>query len=163
MSVEITYATEKYFKSFHEALSVVAAEKIYIEMIKPPALEKVVEFQTGLIQKNGAVYYAIESEQVVGWCDIFPEDNPRQSHRGSLGMGLLPQYRGQQIGSRLLSIVLDHAKETSLEKVELNVYTSNISAIALYKKFGFEQEGLIRKYRKLDGRYFDCLVMGKFL
>lgn len=78
-------------------------------------------------------------------------------------MGLLPEYRGQRLGSKLLSAVLDHSKNFGLEKVELNVYTSNTSAIALYKKFSFEQEGLIRKYRKLDGQYFDCLAMGKFL
>jgi putative acetyltransferase len=78
-------------------------------------------------------------------------------------MGLLPEFRGQGLGSKLLSAVLDHAKKFGLEKVELNVYTSNTPAVALYKKFGFEQEVLIKKYRKLEGQYFDCLAMGKFL
>lgn len=58
-----------------------------------------------LMAKNGPVYYAVNGDSAVGWCDVFPEENPRQS------------------------------------QVELNVYTSNTSAIALYKKFGFEQEG----------------------
>lgn len=163
MSVEIVYPSEKYFPSFHEALSFVAKERIYIEMIEAPPLEKVSSFQRDLISKNGAVYYAIHNDRVVGWCDVFPEDNPRQSHRGGLGMGLLPDYRGKGIGSMLLKAVLDHAKKSGLEKVQLHVYTSNTPAVALYKKFGFEQEGLIKKYRKLDGQYFDCLVMGKFL
>lgn len=77
-------------------------------------------------------------------------------------MGLVPEFRNLGIGSKLLSATLEHAKIFGLEKVELDVYTSNFKAIALYKKFGFEQEGLIRKYRKLDGRYFDCLTMAKF-
>lgn len=163
MSVEVIYPKEKYFKSFYDALSIVAKEKVYIEMIEPPPFEKVVGFQNGLIEKNGPVYYALKDERVVGWCDVFPEDNPRQSHRGGLGMGLLPEFRGQGIGSKLLDAVLKQAKQFGLEKVELNVYTTNLPAIALYKKFGFEQEGLIKKYRKLDGQYFDCLAMGKFL
>jgi len=163
MTTEIVYPTEKYFKSFHDALSTVAKERVYIEMIEAPQLEKVSSFQSNLISKNGPVYYAINNDRVVGWCDVFPEENPRQSHRGGLGMGLLPEFRGQGLGSRLLSSVLDHAKRFGLEKVELNVYTSNLPAVALYKKFGFEQEGLIKKYRKLDGQYFDCLAMGKFL
>lgn len=159
----IVYPSEKYFRSFYEALSRVARERIYIEMIEPPPFEKVVEFQRGLIAKDGPVYYAIENENVVGWCDVFPESNPRQNHRGALGMGLLPEYRGKGLGSKLLAAVLAQAQKFGLEKVELHVYTSNSAAIALYKKFGFEQEGLIRRYRKLDGEYFDCLVMGKFL
>jgi RimJ/RimL family protein N-acetyltransferase len=163
MKTEIIYPSEKYFKSFHEALSTVANERIYIEMVEAPPIEEVSSFQSGLIAKNGPVYYAINNDRVVGWCDVFPESNPRQSHRGGLGMGLIPEFRGQGLGSQLLSAVLDHAKKFGLEKVELHVYTSNIAAIALYKKFGFEQEGLIKKYRKVDGQYFDCLAMAKFL
>lgn len=163
MEIEIIYPSEKYFASFHEALSSVARERVYIEMIEAPPFEKVSAFQKDLISKNGPVYYATHDDRVVGWCDVFPEENPRQSHRGGLGMGLLSDFRGKGIGSKLLKEVLDHAKKSGLEKVELQVYTSNEPAIALYKKFGFEQEGLIKKYRKLDGKYFDCLAMGKFL
>lgn len=160
---QIIYANEKYFESFYQTLTAVAKERIYIEMIEPPPFEKVCGFQKSLISKNGPVYYAISNDKVVGWCDAFPEDNPRQSHRGSLGMGLLPEFRGQGIGSQLLKAVLDQAKKFGLEKIELNVYSSNAPAIALYKKLGFEQEGLIKKYRRLDGEYFDCLIMGKFI
>ncbi len=161
--IKVIYANEKYFPSFHEALSVVAKERIYIEMIEAPPLEKVASFQRELISKNGPVYYALSGDKVVGWCDVFPEENPRQNHRGGLGMGILPEFRGQGIGSQLLQKVIEHAKNFGLEKIELNVYSSNVSAIGLYKKFGFDQEGLIKKYRKLDGQYFDCLAMGKFL
>ncbi len=126
-------------------------------------LKKVSAFQNNLIEKNGPVYYAIKNDRVVGWCDIFPEENPRQNHRGNLGMGLIKEFRGQGLGTKLLSSVLDHAKKFGMEKVELNVYSSNTHAIALYKKLNFEQEGLIKNYRKLDGEYYDCLVMGKFL
>lgn len=161
--IEIIYANEKYFSSFHQALSSVAKERVYIEMIEAPPLEKVASFQRDLISKNGPVYYALDGDKVIGWCDVFPEENPRQSHRGGLGMGILPEFRGQSIGSQLLKKVIEHAKTFGLEKIELHVYTSNVSAVALYKKFGFEQEGLIKKYRKLDGQYFDCLAMGKFL
>lgn len=161
--IKINYADEKYFSSFHEALSIVAKERIYLEMTEAPPLEKVAGFQLGLIAKKGPVYYAINDTKVVGWCDVFPQENPRQSHRGSLGMGILPDFRGQGIGTKLLEKVLAHAKDFGLEKVELHVYTTNNSGIALYKKMGFEQEGLIKKYRKLDGQYFDSLAMGKFL
>lgn len=159
--IDIVYADEKYFESFHSALNSVAKERQYIEMIEAPPLKNVSEYQRGLILKNGPVYYAVENGKVVGWCDIFPEDNPRLSHRGTLGMGLLAAYRGQGLGARLMTAALAHAKKFGLEKVELNVYTSNTAAIKLYKKMGFVQEGLIKKYRKLEGVYFDCMVMSK--
>lgn len=163
MSTQIIYPSEKYFRSFFEALSTVAKERIYIEMIEAPPFEKVESFQKGLIAVNGPVYYAVNNGQVIGWCDVSPHENPRLKHRGGLGMGLISEFRGQGLGSKLLSAVIDHSKKFGLEKIELTVYTSNTSAIALYKKFGFEEEGLIKKYRKLDGEYFDCLSMAKFL
>jgi ribosomal protein S18 acetylase RimI-like enzyme len=159
--VEIVYGNQKYFKSFYEALAAVAKERVYIEMLEPPRFEDVAAFQDGLIKKNGPVYYAVEQDKVVGWADIFPEDNPRMSHRGSLGMGLLPEYRNKGLGQKLLAAALKKAKEFGLEKVELNVYTSNTNAIKLYRKMGFTDEGVIKKYRKLDSRYFDCLFMAK--
>ena len=161
--VEIVYANEKYLESFYEALKSVAKERVYIEMLEPPPFEDVVGFQVGLIRKNGPVYYAVEVGKVVGWADIFPEDNPRFAHRGSLGMGIIASHRQQGIGQKLLAAVLKKAKEFGLEKVELNVYTSNVNAIKLYRKLGFHEEGTVKKYRKLNSQYVDCLLMAKDL
>ncbi len=161
--IQIIYAEEKHFPSFHQTLDAVAREHIYIEMLEAPTLEKLTSFQNELIAINGPVYYALDDDQVVGWCDVFPSKNPRLNHRGGLGMGILATYRGQGIGSQLLSAIIDHSKKFGLEKIELEVYTTNTGAIALYKKFKFVEEGLIKNYRKLGDRYFDCLSMAKFL
>jgi len=161
--IKIIYGEFRYIPSYYKALKHVANEKIYIEMIEPPSFGKVKEFQESLIERNGPVFYALSDHNVVGWCDIFPINNPRQSHRGRLGMGLLPEYRGKGIGSKLLKDSIQKAKEFKLEKIELTVYTTNSTAISLYKKFDFIEEGMIKKYRKLDEVYYDCLSMAKFL
>lgn len=160
-AVQIIYPSAAFFPSFHRALDQVARERIFLEMIEAPPLEKVSVFQTELIAQGGPVYYALVNGEVVGWCDIFPNSNPRMRHRGGVGMGIIQSYRGQGIGKRLLNACLDHAKEFGLEKVELSVYSTNTSAIALYHSVGFAEEGLIKKYRKLDGQYQDCLLMAK--
>lgn len=163
MSVEIIYPSEKYFKSFHHALDQIAKEQIYIEMIEAKSFEDVASFQAKLISNNWPVYYAINSDVVVGWVDISLSSNPRLSHRGHLGMGLIKDFRGQGIGSQLLSQSLKHAKQIGLEKVELSVYTSNTAAFELYKKFGFSEIGIIKNFRKLNDKYFDAIEMEKFL
>lgn len=159
----IEYASIDLIPSFHRALGAVARERIFLEMIEAPPLARVAIHQSELITRNGPVYYAVEGNRVVGWVDISPKESPRQAHRGTLGMGLVEEFRGQGLGSKLLKEVLAHAKRFGLEKVELQVYSNNQPAIALYRKFGFEDEGLLRHYRKLDGIYFDCLTMAKFL
>lgn len=161
--IKIIYANEKYIPSFHALLDRVARERIYIEMIEAPPIESTITFQKGLIERNAPVYYAIQNDQVVGWVDISPSKNPRMAHRGGMGMGLAKEIRGQGIGAKLLSAALDHSKRIGLEIVELTVYTTNGPAIALYKKLGFKEEGIHRKFRKLDGEYYDALLMAKDL
>jgi len=48
-------------------------------MIEAPPLEKVSRFQKGLIERSGPVYYAVDNDRVVGWCDVFPEGNPART------------------------------------------------------------------------------------
>ena len=163
MSVEIVYPTEELFQGYYEAIAAVGSERVFIEIIEPPPFEKIAEFQRNLIKANGPVYYAVDSGRVIGWCDVFPMTNPRLAHRGELGMGLFPEYRGKGVGTRLLQAVIEHSRRIGLEKIELKVYTSNKTAIALYEKHGFEREGVIKNYRKLDGQVFDVLAMAKFL
>jgi RimJ/RimL family protein N-acetyltransferase len=161
--MEIVYPSESYLKGFHETLDSVAKEQIYIEMIEAKTFDETAAFQKKLISNNWPVYYAIADGRVVGWADITPSANPRLAHRGFLGMGLAKDFRGKGLGTQLLNCTLSHAKTIGIEKVELTVYTDNLAAIRLYKKCGFQEIGVIKHYRKLNGRYFDCLEMELFL
>lgn len=164
MEYKIIYANNKYFKSFHQVLDSVAKERIYLASTAAPALDKTDAFQEQLIKNNWPAYYALNSnDEVVGWLDISSSTNPLLSHRGSLGMGVKKEYRGKGIGTKLLSQGIKHARTTSLEKIELSVYTNNSAAIELYKKFGFQEIGVIKNYRKLDSEYLDSLQMEVFL
>ena len=80
-----------------------------------------------------------------------------------MGMGMLPAYRGAGLGRRLLKDTLDTARAIGIERVELEVFASNESAIALYRKLGFAVEGIKKNARKLDGRYEDDVIMALFL
>ena len=68
-----------------------------------------------------------------------------------MGMGLLPPFRGQGIGKRLILRTLDGARAFGLRRVELTVRENNTNAIELYKRVGFEVEGLQRGAVHLDG------------
>ena len=153
----------EHLSQYYDVLTAVAAERVHLEMVAPPPIEKVREFQSTHLKAGGTLYYAFDDEELVGWCDIYPSDHPRHAHRGHLGMGLLPTHRGRGLGHAMLRASLSHAKNTGLEKVELTVYSENTAAIALYEKVGFVREGLIRHYRKLDGRYVDGILMAMFL
>lgn len=54
--------------------------------------------------------------------------------------------RNQGIGSLLLEYAINFSKNNGMSNITLEVNEKNIYAIKLYKKFGFEQTGLRKKY-----------------
>jgi RimJ/RimL family protein N-acetyltransferase len=55
------------------------------------------------------------------------------------------------LGGRLIRQTLDAARAFGLHRVELTVRQDNRSPISLYRKIGFEIEGLMRDAMKVDG------------
>ena len=81
-----------------------------------------------------------------------------------LGMWLLPDFRGQGWGRRLIEAALEAAQARGVRKVELEVFPDNGRAIALYASSGFEIEGVKRDhYPRLDGSVRSALLMARFL
>ena len=106
---------------------------------------------------------AIVEGKVVGQLGLqtFP-DTPRRKHAGTFGMGVHDDWQGKGIGKALLSACVDLAdKWLNLTRLELEVYTDNESAIRLYKRFGFEQEGTLRQYAFREGIYVDSYIMAR--
>lgn len=100
---------------------------------------------------------------VVGSIGMFTfRDNPRRSHVASIGMGVRDDWQGKGIGTALMQAVVDMADRwLQIKRLELEVYTDNPPAIALYTKFGFEREGTLRGYAFRDGEYVDAYVMAR--
>jgi putative acetyltransferase len=86
----------------------------------------------------------------------------RRAHAGSFGMAVAVAWQGKGVGSMLLAAALDVADNwMNLHRVELTVYADNEAAIGLYRKFGFEAEGLLRDYAVRDGQWVDTLSMAR--
>ena len=161
--MQILYADKKYIRSFYQAVDSVARERIHLERVEAGDFSKIESFQLSLIASNSPSYYAIETETVVGWVDICPGDNPRIAHRGTLGMGVVESHRGKGLGTKLLTKALEHCPQSHIKKVELVVYEKNYPALSLYRKLGFREVGISENYRKLDGIYYNAILMEKVL
>lgn len=87
-----------------------------------------------------------------------PADRAR--HRAGLGLSVLKSHWGKGIGTAMMHAMIDAAKSTPLELLELSVVGENTRAKAMYDRLGFVQYGRqmhAMKYR--DGRYDDLILM----
>lgn len=131
--------------------------------MEAPSFASTWEFVKGNLARGEIQLVAIEDGEVIGWCDILRRQFEGYRHCGTLGIGVLPEHRGRGVGKRLITEALRQAASKGIERVELEVYASNVRARALYEKLGFITEGRKRRARKLDGVYDDVIVMSRFL
>jgi len=117
-----------------------------------------------LHQSNGSpIWGAFAADALVGWIDYNRGGFPEVAHTAGIGMGVQKDYRGRGIGTALLERCAESAREAGIEKLELEVFGSNARAYALYRKFGFQEEGRRAKKRLYQGAYDDLVMMGLFL
>ena len=74
-------------------------------------------------------------------------------------IAVLPEYRRLGIGEKILGYVIDNTK-AELEFISLEVRVSNIAAISLYEKFGFERTGLRKRF--YTNPQEDAIIMTKY-
>jgi ribosomal protein S18 acetylase RimI-like enzyme len=124
--------------------------------VQAPPLRDVDAF----LRENSPIQFvAVAGDEVVGWCDVTPNQREGFRHSGVLGMGLLAGYRGRGLGRELLRETIEAALAAGLTRLELEVFATNEPAVALYEKTGFTHEGRKRAARVLDDRVEDILCM----
>ena len=89
--------------------------------------------------------------------------SPRRRHVGYVGMAVRDDRQGRGVGTALLRAAIELADGwLNYQRLELTVYTDNLAALHLYRKFGFAIEGTCRAYAFRDGMYVDAYAMARF-
>jgi putative acetyltransferase len=83
---------------------------------------------------------------------------------GDIGMAVDAGWRGRGVGSALIAAAIDCSPQHGVHKLALQVWPHNVGAQHLYQKFGFVEEGRLRRhYRRRNGELWDAVVMGLVL
>jgi RimJ/RimL family protein N-acetyltransferase len=81
-----------------------------------------------------------------------------------LWMHVARHRRGHGVGSALLTSAIEWSRAHGLHKLTLSVFPHNEAALALYRKFGFVEEGLrVKQIRRSSGELWDLVEMGLLL
>jgi len=152
-------------RSFLEMWRTVVAEKRYVrgETVGRSAGYYRRRYFRRSWTREQASLVAVHGDRVIGHLNVSREDGPMTGHVASLGMAVAPDWRGRGVGSALLVEAIRWAKEMRVEKLALSVYPHNEAALALYRKFGFQEEGRLTGHSKKSIGYLDEIVMGLWL
>jgi RimJ/RimL family protein N-acetyltransferase len=113
-------------------------------------------------QSGGLIMLAEARGRLVGVLSVRPGQRRRNRHSAEFGITVAQTWRGRGVGTAMIRAMLDWCREHEfLEKVCLQVFSTNPRAIALYRGLGFTEEGRQAGQAQLSpGRYVDNIHMG---
>lgn len=86
----------------------------------------------------------------------------KMRHRGNVALAVLKEFWNLGIGKKILLCLESYAKDLNLSQIELDYYSGNKRARALYDKIGFIETGKTPNAIILkDGRAYDSVKMVK--
>jgi RimJ/RimL family protein N-acetyltransferase len=144
--------------SIGDVVNRVASERIYV--VPESSRENWREIKG----RKGSIIVARTDGKIVGMAYLVRGKFEKDRHVAFLGISVLKEFRGVGIGAGLIDKLMKWAeKQPGLEKISLTVFSTNRPAINLYRKFGFQEEGVSKRQYRINGKYVDEVTMSKFL
>lgn len=138
-----------------------AAPDVYSNTLQLP-LPSQEQWRKNLADWAGNTLVAVAGGELIGHCGLHGNTRPRNQHVAFIGLSVVPAWQRRGVGTSLMKSMLDLADNwLGILRLELQVYTDNHRAIALYQKFGFEIEGTLRSNVLRQGQYVDSHLMAR--
>lgn len=102
-------------------------------------------------------------KKIVSQLYLDRSSNPRLSHIGDIALSVKKEYWGNGIGTHMISAAIAWATKHAITKLQLQVRTDHVTAIQLYKKFGFHIEGTLKQAIKINQVEYDNYLMSVIL
>jgi RimJ/RimL family protein N-acetyltransferase len=116
-----------------------------------------------LARENQIIFVAEHDGQLLGYLGAYGGEFHRNRHSAYIVIGILQAFTGQGTGSQLFTVLEQWARQHAIHRLELTVMTHNEAGIALYRRRGFEIEGVKKHSLLVGGRYVDEYYMARLL
>lgn len=103
---------------------------------------------------------AVDDDRILGHLGVHIFESPRRRHAANIGLGVSESARRRGVASALMDAAIDLCEKwAGIRRLELETYTDNEPAIALFKSKGFVVKGAARGYALRNGQYVDAFLM----
>jgi ribosomal protein S18 acetylase RimI-like enzyme len=113
--------------------------------------------------RESVFYVALVDGRIAGLLSIARGRWSKDAHAAELAMACRADCRRVGLGTALLERAVEWARSVGVEKVVLEVFSTNEAAISLYRRLGFEEEGRRRRQYRIDGDLADGVLMARWL
>jgi RimJ/RimL family protein N-acetyltransferase len=129
-----------------------------------PTVDDEIAFIRSHLEPAGAELFIAEDDgRIVGNLGVTPGGLPQEAHVGTVGVSVDSDYRGHGIATAMFEALFAWAPGAGISRLQLYSFANNPRAAALYRRLGFEDEGLLREAVLVDGEFVDVLLLAKLL
>ena len=114
-------------------------------------------FENDINNKNAFYVLCIHKDRVVAYCGLYKV----LDEADITNIAVHPDYRKKGVATQILNKVFSYCKDNFITTLNLEVRKSNISAISLYEKNGFEIVGERKNY--YSDNHEDAYLMTKHI
>lgn len=115
--------------------------------------------EAAYVEPRGGMHFGKINREIACMFSLSCHPRRRLAHTGEIALSVRKKYWHIGVGSAIMEALIELAKEASLKNIELSVHAENERAIALYRRFGFEEIGRHRGKMYVDGEYYDEILM----
>jgi len=113
--------------------------------------------------KNRTILLCILNGIFAGYAVVHGYKHSKAKHVASIRIAVMEKYQRQGIGSALMKAVESWSKQRDISRLELTVMEHNDNALNLFKKLGFQQEGIRQNAIKLNDAFINEYSLSKIL
>lgn len=133
------------------------------EPYRPAVWKNQEELWFNVGKDQSRVFFGIRklgAQPLIGYAQIHGIDAVHRSAMLGLRIGDAAE-RGKGYGREALELAVTFCwNHLNLSRIGMIVFATNERAVKLYREFGFEQEGLLRRGVFIDGQWVDVILMG---
>ncbi len=102
-------------------------------------------------------------KKIVGVLTVQRGIYKKNRHTATLGIAVMAGHRHKGLGTRMINETILWCEEQGIQKLNLEVFSTNSNAIEAYRKIGFKIEGSRRKQFIINDQYVDDVLMTYFV
>jgi len=136
----------------------------FLVLKRPVSMESTREFYEKRKDSRDKWYSILVDGEVAGAVLLkLNKKDSKQAHVGSFGIDIDEEYWGQGVGSKAMEFIIEKARENGVQRFETEYIRGNSRAGNLYRKYGFQKEGVREKSFKVEEEYCDSIQLVKWI
>jgi len=161
MTYEIVHATIDDLESIVEIYNSTIPSRFVTADLEPVTVESRVKWFHEHTERHRPLWVMKAEGRIIAWLS-FSSFHSRAAYDATaeISIYISPANRSQGIGSIFLRKAIEECPRLNIRNIVALVFGHNKPSLALLRKFGFEQWGLLPGVATLDGVDRDLVLMG---